>query len=1113
MLISQRVGFLKWLSWMHLTLAFAIGGFAPNVARPAEPVISRGASLTVDAGRKTITIDEGISLRYSKSWTPSGIEYRNAVELISKGVNGIRGAPEARAVITVERRLSHDEAINRLAEIASTHRGTVTYQAIGGWPAMQLRYREPLPQATEKPGQLDESRVDSVEIDKSMAAHITTAIAVQDMVVRLDTTVAPKVTKRRVREAQDVVQKAIFPPRSKARDTLDELRRLRKLTLPSIPKATPPPNDSAGSDVSIIRAKPRMWEIDTSPAVALVGGFSETEAGVSTNGLNMIVGSNGGASISNNGGATFTSTPAALPFPNQGDPSIAIGRSGNFYLAMLGLPGATSTAAPTGCSASVISSGNNGAVFAFVGNAALCPATGTAMCFPDQEHIAADRTNASPSRGDQLYAVWRNFGAFNVLGIGLPANCNGITQGNVTPSLSCSTNSGSSWSIPVVIGGGDIPRVSVGQDGFVYVVIRDGGDIMVHKYSSCSNGLFEIVGFPRRVLSGINDPTCPLAGLDRCHSGLIVPTLAVDDTSASHLYVAVTKSASGSSANDDIIVIDSVDGGLTWQTPIVVNGNVSARRFMPWICAAAGNAYVGWYDRRAAAVTGATSTDLTDFFLGSATTRNGRLVSDGERNLTGTADAQCASGWPGAPDDQNDSERCTVQPQLAGRCQTSSGGGSSTRCDYSSGPTCPSGESCRTGAGAPKYGDYNGIACGPDRVLATWASATAPFGFTGPPPTGIRVFADVETVNGNLTVVHKSIPATDPGRFNVLIDGTVVSSSIANAVFGPISIPVTVRHQISESAAAGTSLSNYSVSITGDCDSDGTVHFSALHPAACRITNVSRAYQGCLSACNVAEGTCMSQAHSVAERQQCIQEKMECADNCSRGSLTVVKRIVPSSDSGKFDLTIDEAVQGVGAGNGDSTEAVSLEPGVHSVGEAAVGGASLSNYTVTIGGDCGPTGDVALKPGDQKICEITNTRKPGTGADAHLTVTKILIPATDPGRFDLRIDGITQTSNVGNGGSTGSVVVTGGMHTVDELGNGASLSSYIRTFAGDCNAAGSVTLAAGDNKICTITNRKNLGPCLAACNVAEGQCMSQAHSVSERQQCIQDKNECAQQCN
>ena len=257
----------------------------------------------------------------------------------------------------------------------------------------------------------------------------------------------------------------------------------------------------------------------------------------------------------------------------------------------------------------------------------------------------------------------------------------------------------------------------------------------------------------------------------------------------------------------------------------------------------------------------------------------------------------------------------------------------------------------------------------------------------------------------------------------------------------------------------------------------------------------------------------MSQAHSVAERQQCIQEKMECADNCSRGSLTVVKRIVPSSDSGKFDLTIDEAVQGVGAGNGDSTEAVSLEPGVHSVGEAAVGGASLSNYTVTIGGDCGPTGDVALKPGDQKICEITNTRKPGTGADAHLTVTKILIPATDPGRFDLRIDGITQTSNVGNGGSTGSVVVTGGMHTVDELGNGASLSSYIRTFAGDCNAAGSVTLAAGDNKICTITNRKNLGPCLAACNVAEGQCMSQAHSVSERQQCIQDKNECAQQCN
>jgi hypothetical protein len=268
--------------------------------------------------------------------------------------------------------------------------------------------------------------------------------------------------------------------------------------------------------------------------------------------------------------------------------------------------------------------------------------------------------------------------------------------------------------------------------------MRDGGDVILHKFTSSARGLVELTGFPTTVMSGVNDPECPLPGIDRCSWHLTVPTVAVDDTNPAHIYVAATRSTS---VNDDIVMTDSVDSGLTWHAPITVNANVSARRFMPWICTAAGNAYVGWYDRRAAAVPGA-SDDMTDFFLGGATMRGGKLEPDEESNLTGNPDAQCASGWPVPPWETLDAESCTKQPQLAGRCQNGTGGGSNTPCDYS-GPTCPAGESCVTGNGKPKYGDYNGIACGPDRVLATWASATAPVGFTGSPPTGIKVFADV----------------------------------------------------------------------------------------------------------------------------------------------------------------------------------------------------------------------------------------------------------------------------------------------------------------------------------------------------------------------------------
>ena len=90
-----------------------------------------------------------------------------------------------------------------------------------------------------------------------------------------------------------------------------------------------------------------------------------------------------------------------------------------------------------------------------------------------------------------------------------------------------------------------------------------------------------------------------------------------------------------------------------------------------------------------------------------------------------------------------------------------------------------------------------------------------------------------------------------------------------------------------------------------------------------------------------------------------------------------------------------------------------------------------------------------------------------------LTVTKVVSPASDPGTFNLLIDGTTEASSVGNGGTTGSVQVTAGPHTVSETGvNGTSLSNYVTTFSANC-AGGSVNIAAGTAVVCTITNTRN----------------------------------------
>src|SRR6266542_3120184 len=105
---------------------------------------------------------------------------------------------------------------------------------------------------------------------------------------------------------------------------------------------------------------------------------------------------------------------------------------------------------------------------------------------------------------------------------------------------------------------------------------------------------------------------------------------------------------------------------------------------MPWVCASGGNAFVTWYDRRAATVG---QNDLTDYFAASAGLSGGNLVANNDEfQISTTSDPQC-NLWPCAPRSPNDSENCSAQPQNAGVCSVTT----ATRCDFSGdGTVCPS---------------------------------------------------------------------------------------------------------------------------------------------------------------------------------------------------------------------------------------------------------------------------------------------------------------------------------------------------------------------------------------------------------------------------------------
>jgi hypothetical protein len=299
------------------------------------------------------------------------------------------------------------------------------------------------------------------------------------------------------------------------------------------------------------------------------------------------------------------------------------------------------------------------------------------------------------------------------------------------------------------------------------------------------------------------------------------------------------------------------------------------------------------------------------------------------------------------------------------------------------------------------------------------------------------------------------LPASDPGRFNLEIDGVTAGTGadVGNGgTTGPI-VLATGSHSVGETAGTGTSLADYTSSIS--C-SNGAAAANA-GPLQVEVTS------------NTAV-TC-----TVTNTRQ-------------TGTLTVNKVVSPGSDSGLFNLQIDGSTAGTGAnvGNGGSTGAIPVVTGAHTVGETAGTGTMLADYSSNIScsdgtvlmGSGGPL-QVNVPNSINVVCTITNTRRTGT-----LTVNKVVSPGSDLGLFNLQIDGNTAGSgaNVGHGGSTGAIPVNAGIHAVGELGGtNTSLADYISSI--DCG--GGVAIAGpgpllvpvsdGGNVVCTIVNIRRTG--------------------------------------
>ncbi|KAB2966091.1 MAG: hypothetical protein F9K16_00290 [Thermoanaerobaculia bacterium] len=669
---------------------------------------------------------------------------RNLLEIVSVPAGRqeeMKGAFPARMQVTTETRRSFEEAVSRLGEIDDEWPGKSRWRLLRGWPTLEKRYTLPIARRGEPLGNIGPER---------SSPSLTVAVAYGTTLVRVETHLLPeadpKLLELAARAAGEIALEKEGDPGAGKR----ALERLQTRQ-PAAPERSEPGDDESPGHggfpagplpfdrfhYHLMRNLHLLWD-DPNPVddpVLAVAGGAEISVAVSDDAQDIVVATNGGFSNSNDGGQTFNFR-GGTPGPNanvDGDPSVAWAQSGTFYYGFIGFPNGTAAwGGQNGCSTGISASSDGGQTFNFVANAVLCSNAAASFCFPDQEHIAADRENAAAGN-DQIYSVWRNF----VPG-GAAASCN-FGSGFVTPSIVCSQDGGANWTAPAAVGTGDFPRITVGGDGFVYVAYRSGGSILLNKFSSCRAGLAQQAGFPVTVASFTSVP-CPMPGLDRCNDGNILssPTVAVSDRNDDRVFVAfATNTVAG---NENVVVRESRDGGASFPRSTSVNRNVAGRRFMPWVCAANGRAYASFYDRRNVT---AANNDLTGFYLGEAIPDSSSISRGTELDLTGAVDdPQCASGWPCRPRSSQDAESCSVQPQMAGRCGLPGGGGSNAPCDYSTGCAAP-GEVCRTGGGCPRYGDYNYVACAGDRIVTAWASATPPAGIAGAVPAGVNTYVRV----------------------------------------------------------------------------------------------------------------------------------------------------------------------------------------------------------------------------------------------------------------------------------------------------------------------------------------------------------------------------------
>ena len=334
-----------------------------------------------------------------------------------------------------------------------------------------------------------------------------------------------------------------------------------------------------------------------------------------------------------------------------------------------------------------------------------------------------------------------------------------------------------------------------------------------------------------------------------------------------------------------------------------------------------------------------------------------------------------------------------------------------------------------------------------DTLVAPVAATSGTFTM---PPAGV-VCTFTNTLKDHPLTLRKALaPETDPGTFDLLVNGAVVKADAGNGGFGSTSVSVGRTVTVSETGNTGAYTTSLRCSGSGiDQTATGTsTSFEMPNgPVECIFTNTRK-----------------------------------------RNTVTLNKALVPTQDPGRFTLEINDAATATSSniGHAGSTGAVTVDVGsAVAIRELAGVGTDLANYIPSL--SCSSFEDTRevtesgfVMPDAPVTCTFTNTRRTNT-----LELHKVVSPSTDPGKFTLMVDGQSteRSSNVGSGGSTGTLLMPIGqqINLAELAGTDTDLADYsaqLTCLGVDGPIAtvnGSLTMPAG-HVDCTFTNTRKSAP-------------------------------------